>query len=106
MARAKKCQLLIIQPNFEFIKDWIERKNKDIGTTEAEIAASQIIIERIQKEINSCNMNFGNWEQIKRFELTPEAWTIDGGHLTPTMKMKRAVIKTIYTNLIEKIYRP
>ena len=45
-------------------------------------------------------------EQIKKFEITPEVWSIDSGHLTPTMKMKRAVIKNRYLDLIEKIYRP
>ena len=47
----------------------------------------------------------GNWEQIKKFELTPDIWSIDSGHLTPTMKMKRKVIKENYKDLIEKIYR-
>ena len=47
---------------------------------------------------------FGKWEQIKRFELTPEEWSIDGGHLTPTMKMKRKIIKEIYKDLYDKIY--
>jgi XTP/dITP diphosphohydrolase len=45
-----------------------------------------------------------NWEKIKRFELTPDIWTIDGGHLTPTMKLKRKVVKEIYNNLYQKIY--
>jgi len=52
------------------------------------------------------NLVNGNWEQIKRFELTPDVWSIEGGQLTPTMKMKRSVIKKIYTELYEKIYRP
>ncbi|MDY2587732.1 AMP-dependent synthetase/ligase [Winogradskyella aquimaris] len=95
----------IIQPNFEFIRDWIEYKGHTIGTTEKEIATSEIVINRIQKEVDKYNKNFGKWEQIKRFELTPEAWTIDAGHLTPTMKMKRDVIKHIYQDLYEKIYR-
>ena len=106
IGEGEKMPAAIIQPNFEFIQDWIERKKKNIGKSHAEIASSEEIIDRIQKEINSCNMNFGNWEQIKRFELTPEIWSIDAGHLTPTMKMKRNVIKDIYATLIEKIYRP
>ncbi|WP_422107973.1 AMP-dependent synthetase/ligase [Winogradskyella sp.] len=96
----------IIQPNFEFIRDWIEHKNHDIGTSEQEIATSEIVIKRIQKEVDKYNTNFGKWEQIKRFELTSESWTIDDGHLTPTMKMKRSVIREKYDNLYEKIYRP
>ena len=58
-----------------------------------------------QKAVNKCNKNFGKWEQIKKFELTPNEWSIDGGHLTPTMKMKRKIIKKIYIDLYEKIYR-
>ncbi|GAB4157318.1 MAG: AMP-dependent synthetase/ligase [Winogradskyella sp.] len=95
----------IIQPNFEFIRDWIEYKGHNIGTSEKEIATSDIVINRIQKEVDKYNKNFGKWEQIKRFELTPESWTIDSGHLTPTMKMKRDVVKNIYQDLYDKIYR-
>jgi len=105
IGEGEKMPAAIIQPNFEFIKSWIDRKHKKIGKSKTEIAASQIIIDNIQREINSCNMNFGKWEQIKRFELTPDVWSIDGGHLTPTMKMKRNVVKEKYADLIEKIYR-
>ena len=97
----------IIQPNFEFIRDWINHKEyDDIGTSEHEIATSKRVIKRIQKEVDKYNKNFGNWEQIKRFELTHEIWSIDDGHLTPTMKMKRSVIRKKYDDLYEKIYRP
>ena len=41
----------------------------------------------------------------KRFELTPDEWTIEGGHLTPTMKVKRKIVLKIYNDLFEKIYR-
>jgi len=94
-----------IQPNFEFIKDWIKRKEKNVKTSLEEICSSEIIHQRIQKEIDEANEHFGKWEQVKKFELTPEIWTIDAGHLTPTMKMKRKVIKEKYSGLIEKIYR-
>ncbi|MBV7268613.1 AMP-dependent synthetase/ligase [Winogradskyella luteola] len=96
----------IIQPNFDFVRDWIDHKGHTIGKSEQEISASEIVIKRIQKEVDKYNKNFGKWEQIKRFELTPDAWTIDAGHLTPTMKMKRSIIKEKYDALYEKIYRP
>ena len=94
----------LIQPNFEFVRDWIELKGHNIGNSEQEISSSEIVINRIQKEVDKYNKKFGKWEQIKRFELTPEAWTIEAGHLTPTMKIKRSVIKDIYQNLYDKIY--
>jgi long-chain acyl-CoA synthetase len=96
----------IIQPNFDFIRDWIEHKGHDIGTTNEEIAKSEIVVKRIQKEVSKYNTNFGKWEQVKRFELTSTVWSIDGRELTPTMKMKRSVIKNMYNDLYEKIYRP
>ena len=100
----EKMPAAIIQPNFEYLREWIQHKQIEIGSTNIEIIASEIVIERIQEEVDKCNKNFGKWEQIKRFELTPEEWSIDGGHLTPTMKMKRSIIKKIYQDLYDKIY--
>ena len=59
---------------------------------------------RIQKEIDFYNKNFGKWEQIKKFEITEDEWTATAGHLTPTMKMRRKIIKEKYKNLHQKIY--
>ena len=70
-----------------------------------EIASNERVIKRIEEEVIDCNKKFGKWETVKRFELTADEWSIDGGHLTPTMKMKRKIIKEIYKDLYEKIYR-
>ncbi|MGB6269422.1 MAG: AMP-dependent synthetase/ligase, partial [Olleya sp.] len=105
VGEGEKMPAAIIQPNFEFIQEWIDRKEIKVEKTNQAIANSQIIIDRIQKEVDQCNSHFGNWEKIKRFELTPDVWSIDGGHLTPTMKMKRDIIKDIYKDLYDKIYR-
>ena len=100
----QKMPAAIIQLNFEFIYEWIKHKKINIDPKPEAICASDIIKERIQVEINISNQRFGKWEQIKRFELTPEVWSIEGGHLTPTMKMKRSVIFEMHKNLSEKIY--
>lgn len=94
----------LIQINFEFVEEWGKRHNIKFKSTE-EMIANQTLRDRIQEEIDEANTYFGKWEQIKKFEITPHVWTIDAGHLTPTMKMKRKVIKGIYKDLIEKIYR-
>lgn len=101
----EKMPAAIVQPNFEYIAEWSEKEKLNLGATNEEIIASEVLINKIQEELNDCNSHFGKWEQIKRFELTPDVWSIDGGHLTPTMKMKRAVIKNIYQDLYDKIYR-
>jgi long-chain acyl-CoA synthetase len=100
----QKMPAALIQLDFEFINEWIERKKLDIDKTPEAICASELIISRIQKEVDKSNQGFGKWEQIKRFELTPDVWSIEGGHLTPTMKMKRSVIFDLYKELASKIY--
>ena len=104
IGEGEKMPAALVQLNFDFIKDWIDKKGHKVGKTNEEIIQSEIVINRVQQEVDKCNTNFGNWEQIKRFELTPNIWTIDDGHLTPTMKMKRPIIKEIYKDLYNKIY--
>lgn len=93
-----------IQPNFEFVKEWAKIHKITLGTTDAAISANADVIKRINEEVESINEKFGNWEKIKRFELTPDVWSIDGGQLTPTLKLKRKIIKEIYKDLYAKIY--
>ena len=93
-----------IQPNFEFVKEWAKIHKIGLGSSNAEIASNPEVIKRIDEEVESINEKFGNWEKVKRFELTPDVWSIDGGQLTPTLKLKRKIIKEIYKDLYAKIY--
>jgi long-chain acyl-CoA synthetase len=100
----EKMPAALIQPNFEFIENWAIKHGLDIGSTTKEQIQHEKLINRIQKEVNTHNAKFGKWEQIKRFELTSDIWSIEEGHLTPTMKMKRKIIKDKYIDLYNKIY--
>lgn len=100
----QKMPAAFIQPSFDFIKEWAKIHNINIGTTNEEIISNQNVIDRIQQEVDTLNEKFGNWEKIKKFELTPDLWTIPAGHLTPTMKLKRKVVMEKYINLFHKIY--
>jgi long-chain acyl-CoA synthetase len=100
IGESEKMPAALIQINFDFVKEWAKRKNFNIIDVSTDIN----LISRIQKEIDTCNVNFGNWEKIKKFEITPEEWTIEDGLLTPTMKMKRKFIKEKYKHLCQRIY--
>jgi len=50
------------------------------------------------------NADFAKWEKVKQFRLTPDVWTIDGGHVTPTLKLRRKIIKEKYMSLYNDIY--
>ena len=100
----EKMPAALIQPNFQFIKDWAKIHQLKLGSSHEEIISNQMVIDRIKEDIDGLNEKFGNWEKVKRFELTPDVWSIEGGHLTPTMKLKRKIVLEKYMHLYKKIY--
>ncbi len=104
VGEGEKMPAALIQPDFDFIKEWGSKKGRNVPSEPAEMVKNQDVIDRIQKEVDFYNERFGKWEKVKKFELTPEQWSIEGGHLTPTMKMKRKIIKEKYLDLYNKIY--
>jgi len=100
----EKMPAAFIQLNFDFVNDWAKRKGMILGNTIEEKITNTQLISRIEEEVNLYNEQFGSWEKIKRFELTADTWSIEAGHLTPTMKLKRKVIKEKYKSLYKKIY--
>ncbi len=93
-----------IQPSFDFVKEWALIHKIELGNSNEAIVTNEKVIERIQQEVDTLNEKFGNWEKIKRFELTPEVWSIEGGQLTPTLKLKRKIVLQKYADLFDKIY--
>lgn len=104
IGEGEKMPAALIQPDFEFLKEWGNKKGRNLSADPKEIVKNQDVINRIQREVDFYNERFGHWEKVKKFELTPELWSIEGGQLTPTMKMKRKVIKAQYMDLYNAIY--
>ena len=104
IGEGQKMPAAIIQPSFEFIKDWAKLHEIENVNTNQEIISNPKVLQRIQDEVEQLNARFGNWEKIKRFELTPDVWSVDGGQLTPTLKLKRKVVLEMYKQLYDKIY--
>lgn len=104
IGEGEKMPAALIQLNFDFVIEWAKIHSIDIGTKTEDIVKNQKVIERLKEEIDHLNQKFGHWEQIKRFELTPDIWSVEGGHLTPTLKLKRKIILEKYKDLYAKIY--
>jgi long-chain acyl-CoA synthetase len=62
------------------------------------------VIEHYKAIVEKYNQHFNPVEQVKKFELIKAEWTINGGELTPTLKLKRKVIMEKYADAIERIY--
>ena len=99
----------LIVPSEESLKNWCE-ENQINCTNLAQMVTLPQVLTLYSQLIDKYNPLFGHIEQIKRFELIPEVWVPikpDGseGELTPTLKLKRRLIKAKYRDLIDRIYR-
>lgn len=99
----EKFAAALIQPDFLFLKEWCNLKKIEVSTNES-IITNPKVIERYTEEVETLNKNFAHYEQIKKFELIPQPFTIDGGELTPTLKLKRKNVLAKYKSLYDKIY--
>ncbi|MBP5983478.1 MAG: long-chain fatty acid--CoA ligase [Fluviicola sp.] len=105
VGESQKFPAALIVPNIHFIKEWAERKAIDFSTDTAEaIVSDPKVVARIEREINTLNAGFGNWEQVKRFALLPNEFSINSGELTPTLKLKRKFITQKYQEIITGFY--
>ncbi len=93
----------LIVPSLPNLKEWM--RSQDIPFTTNEDAVHNPKVRGLYKElIESFNKFFNHVEQIKKFELLPEEWTIESGELTPTLKLKRKVIMEKFRPAIDRIY--
>ena len=103
VGEGEKMPAALIQPNFEFLEEWAVRHKLSLGTN-TECVVNPKVLARFQEEVDHANEKFAKWEKIKEFRLTPDVWSVDGGHLTPTMKLRRKIIKEKYMALYNQIY--
>ncbi len=94
----------LIVPSFHHLKEWCRSNGIEFNNHD-DIIETRAVKERYKEVIDELNQNFSQVEQIKRFELLPNLWTIEGGELTPTLKLKRKVIMEKYHMVIERIYQ-
>jgi len=103
VGEGEKMPAALIQPNFEFLYEWAERHNITLSEN-SDIILNEKVLARFQEEVDAANEDFAKWEKVKQFRLTPDVWTIDEGHLTPTMKLRRKIVKEKYVRLYNDIY--
>ena len=95
----------LIVPNYLFVREWAKRKSLEVeNLSNAELISQQELIDRIQKEVDSFNENYGSWEKIKKFVLLPQELSIESGELTPTLKLKRKIILEKFAPQVNSMY--
>jgi long-chain acyl-CoA synthetase len=99
----KKYVGALIVPSFPNLKDWAKQQGIEDRSNEGLIKNPKV--RDLYKElIESFNKYFNQVEQIKRFELLPVEWTIEGGEMTPKLSLKRKVVMEKNAAAIDRIY--
>ncbi|QHC85300.1 AMP-dependent synthetase [Empedobacter brevis] len=106
VGEGQKFPAALVVPSYTNCLDWAKiNETALINLSREEFLSHSKIYELIGNDINTLNINFGNWEKIKKFVLIPYEFTIEGGELTPTLKMKRKIITEKYKNQINQLYQ-
>ncbi|MCB2221407.1 MAG: long-chain fatty acid--CoA ligase [Bacteroidetes bacterium] len=93
----------LIVPNFEHLESWCKVKEHPWESPEKAISDERII-KRIKKEVDAVNENLDRIEQVKKFKLLPENWSVEKGELSPTLKLRRKTILSKYNQWVEELY--
>ena len=93
----------LIVPSFGNLRDWCKHNGVEFTTNEEMIHHPKIIA-LFKDLVESFNKYFNQVEQVKKFELLSEDWSIDTGELTPKLSLKRKVIMEKYKDAVERIY--
>lgn len=103
VGEGEKMPAALIQPDFEYLNEWAKSNNITVPEN-SDIILNDKVLEQFQKEVDDANEKFAKWEKVKQFRLTPDVWSISEGHLTPTMKLRRKIIREKYQKLYNDIY--
>lgn len=99
----KKYIAALIVPSFQQLSAWAAEKNIPADDMNLLLQKPEVLT-LFQKETDHYNRHFGKWEQIKKFRLLPQEWTVESGQLTPTMKLKRKVLQEQFKQEIEALF--
>ncbi len=99
----KKFPAALLVPNFPTLEKWAREHGITVTHREALIHHPEVIA-LIQREVDAVNEHFSQYERVKKFILLTKEWSIDGGELTPTLKLKRRVLLEQYRDAIEALY--
>jgi long-chain acyl-CoA synthetase len=93
----------LIVPDFERLRAWA--KDQGISTSnKKDLIADRRVVDLIKSDVNRLTKELADYEKVKRIGLLADEFSIDGGELTPTLKVKRRVVEEKHKELIESLY--
>ena len=100
--RRKYVSALVV-PEFDRLRDWAKEQGLDASDKNALIREKKVV-DMIKQEVNQLTRGLADYEKVKRIALLPKEFTIDGGELTATLKVRRRIVEDKYRETIESLY--
>lgn len=100
LGRPHTVALLVVE--VPYVQSYAERHN--VSGTDAELLQNDVILQRIERDIQRFGANYRSYEVPRKFKLLTEEWSIDNGMLTPTLKLKRNVVEERFRGEIDSMY--
>jgi long-chain acyl-CoA synthetase len=94
---------VLLAPNFVALEEWARFHGIEYETRE-ELVANKRVNALYKEAVRQVNTGLANFETLKRFHVVADEWTIDGGELTSSMKLKRRVVTDRYADVIAVLY--
>jgi long-chain acyl-CoA synthetase len=95
----------LIVPVFDRLKHWAVTQGLQLPATPEEMVADKAVQGLIKTEIERLTPSLADFEKVRDFRLLPEEFSVDGGELTPTLKVKRRVVLEKYGDRMQEMYR-
>ena len=100
----RKQPAALIVPDWEALASSLPAPQAEEHTLRVAWSRSPAAVKLVQSEVAELTRTLHDYERVRRVALLPDDFSIDGGELTPTLKVKRRVIDEKYHDLIEEIY--
>lgn len=102
VANERKFASALVALDPDAAKAWAQAHG--VGADPESLAANADLQADIQGAFDTLNKNLNHWETIKKFKILPRELTVEGGELTPSLKVKRKVVEQEFTDLVESMY--
>ncbi len=103
VGESQKFPAALIVPSFDVLREWCKIHGISYTTNE-EMITHPRVLEKFEKEIVVQNETFAQYQKVKKFQLLSNEWGIESGELTPTLKLKRKVVKEKHQGVIDGLY--
>src|SRR5207237_5391308 len=99
----RKFPAALVVPNFEMLRSYAQLKGIQLHTSE-DFCRSPQIIDLIERQIAGLTRELSQYEKVKKIVLLENEITVEGGELTPTLKVRRRIVAEKYKEVIDRIY--